>query len=627
MIFPGGQPDFPLPSPDLSRLLSFYAILMLSQMQVLASGLPSPSKIDGEPGASSQAGNTWMDPKTLVGPNPLVSSSSSERSPGLETLADILRYTEITKELSKAGGTSEVGTNKPTSSFDEYIPSSTASTIPSPYILPSFPVNPTKQMPPPEVSSPQSTFYYPKSNSHLVSTGSLLTHPSLLLPQKSGSIEKDVIPPPLPNTLLTFSQLIVPTGSLGNYNTSPLSISIITPLSSSSARFSANLPSSRHSSSRGPNRYLSNLTPVFSELRPHCHARDRLRLWKPTFTRSSVTLDTEITDEDLDRLITVINTSWQSTTRETYGAGLLVFHVFCDLRSIPEPQRCPADPLLMLTFISSCAGSYSGRTLSNYFYAVRAWHVLHGAPWHMNAAEMKAALDGAAILAPPSSKRPKRSPMTIDIITSLRSKFDLTKPLDAAVFSCLTTTFFTAAQLGEFTLSSLKAFTPDEHIKPSDVHYNQDRHGLQVTVFKLPRTKSSITGEDVFWSTQQGAVDPQAAFANHLLVNNPPADQSLFSWRHPNGLRALTRAEFLKRINLAATELGIDSLKGHGIRIGATLEYLLRGVPFEVVKSIGRWSSEAFLLYLRQHTVIIAPYIQDSPVMEAFTRYTMPPLR
>lgn len=125
------------------------------------------------------------------------------------------------------------------------------------------------------------------------------------------------------------------------------------------------------------------------------------------------------------------------------------------------------------TFISSCAGSYSGKTLANYFYSVCAWHTLHGAPWSMNAAEMKAALDGASILAPPSSRKPKRSPLTVSVISSLVTKLDFSKPLDAAVFACLTTTFYAAARLGEFTLPSLKSFIPDQHIKLSDVHNDQ----------------------------------------------------------------------------------------------------------------------------------------------------------
>lgn len=378
--------------------------------------------------------------------------------------------------------------------------------------------------------------------------------------------------------------------------------------------------------------YRPGLTPATSHLRPHCTARDRLRLWLPIFARSlligtSHTPSTELTESDLDRVITVINTSWQPSTRETYGAGLLVFHVFCDLRGVPEILRCPADPLLMLTFISTCAGFYSGKTLANYFYAIRAWHLLHGAPWRMNQPEMKAALDGATILAPPSSKRPKRVPLTIDTILAIASRMDFSKPLDAAVYACLTTTFFSAARLGEFTLPSLKAFVHNRHVKPSDIRRDQDRHGLKVTVFHLPHTKCAIDGEDVYWSAQSGMVDPETALAVHFSINNPPHDKPLFSWRHPHGLRPLTRTEFLKRINLAASELAIQSLRGHGIRIGATLEYLLRGVPFDVVKSIGRWSSEAFLLYLRQHAVIIAPYIQATPIMDAFTRYTMPPPR
>ena len=565
-----------------------------------------------------------MDPETSDEPKPSVSSSSSGLSPGLEALADTLRLTVITKESLKAGGTLEAKIEPQISSSVEFFPSSMSSTTPSLSTQHMFPVNPTLLTLLPEGSTPQPSSFYPKSSYQLILAGSLLTQLSPTLLPKSDSSKKVAIPLLSPTALATLSGAMVPVRLLPS---SPHAGPILSPPTLPSSHFSSLLPVQDLPFVRSPHKYLSNLTPLTSDLCPHCPACDRLRLWKPTFVRSSDTLNLEITDSVLDRLITVINTSWQSITRETYGAGLLVFHVFCEKRAIPEDQHCPADPLLMLTFISSCAGSYSGKTLANYFYAVHAWHTLHGAPWHMNAAEMKAALDRASILAPPASRKPKRSPMTVSIISSLATKFNLTKPLDAAVFTCLTTTFYSAAHLGEFTLPSLKSFIPEQHVKPSDVHHNQDRHGLQVTVFRLPRTKSSIAGEEVFWAVQPGVSDPQAAFSNHLAVNNPPPDLPLFFWRHPNGLCALTRNEFLKRINLAASELGIDSLKGHGIRIGTTLEYLLRGVPFDVVKSIGRWSSEAFLLYLCQHAVIIAPYIQGTPIMDAFTCYTMPPPR
>jgi hypothetical protein len=92
--------------------------------------------------------------------------------------------------------------------------------------------------------------------------------------------------------------------------------------------------------------------------------------------------------------------------------------------------------------------------------------------------------------------------------------------------------------------------------------------------------------------------------------------------------RPLTKNKFLERVAGAAHAAGLDPLQGHGIRIGSTLEYLLQGVPFDVMKAKGCWASDSFLLYLQKHAVIIAPYIQASPTLhETFVRYTMPLVR
>ena len=102
----------------------------------------------------------------------------------------------------------------------------------------------------------------------------------------------------------------------------------------------------------------------------------------------------------------------------------------------------------------------------------------------------------------------------------------------------------------------------------------------------------------------------------------------LFAYRVKHARRPLTKTKFLERVNEAARAAGLEPLQGHGIRIGSTLEYLLRGVPFDVMKAKGRWAGDSFLLYLRKHAIVIAPYIQATPeVQDAFIRYTMPPVR
>lgn len=216
-----------------------------------------------------------------------------------------------------------------------------------------------------------------------------------------------------------------------------------------STRFNASLVAQPSRVSR-PRPYQTDLQPLPSTLRPHCLARERLQKWSPLSGRSRHGDHAFIiSDEDLERVLIVLNASWQQGTRETYGAGLLVFHVFCDQRNIPERQRCPASSILMLTFVSSCAGSYSGSALANYFYGIKAWHTLHGQTWSMDNDQMKAALDGAKALAPPSSRRPKRAPITVNFIIAARNHLDLNSPLDAAFYACLTTTYFGMARVGK----------------------------------------------------------------------------------------------------------------------------------------------------------------------------------
>ena len=267
------------------------------------------------------------------------------------------------------------------------------------------------------------------------------------------------------------------------------------------------------------------------------------------------------------------------------------------------------------TFISSCTGSYSGSALANYVFAVWAWHILHGQPWSMDEAQVKAALNGATNLAPPSSKCPKREPFTVSLIRMLFSKLDFSDPIDVSVRACLTISCFTLAQGGELTVPSIDGFNSTIHIKCSDVCDKTDCHGHQVTVFRIPHTKCSKDGEDVYCAAQPHPVNPISELNNQLTVNDPPVNSHLFAYHHSHGHRPLTKCAFMNRINTVATSLSLTSLKGHGVCIGGTLEYLLYGVPFDVMKSMGRWSSKAFTLYLRKHAVIMAPYLRGSPVV------------
>src|ERR1019366_3077743 len=136
-----------------------------------------------------------------------------------------------------------------------------------------------------------------------------------------------------------------------------------------------------------------------------------------------------------------------------------------------------------------------------------------------------------------------------------------------------------------FTVRTLLSFDPQFHITTRNLSYDADRNDLRVTVLHLPRTKmAGIEGEDVYWASQEGDTDPTAALQNHLRVNQPSEASHLFAYQVKHTRRPLTKTKFLERVGKAARAAGREPLQGHGIRIGSTLEYLLRGVPFDVMK-------------------------------------------
>ena len=321
--------------------------------------------------------------------------------------------------------------------------------------------------------------------------------------------------------------------------------------------------------------------------------------------------------DQLNRVLTVIGASLEESTKELYGTGLLVYHVYCDINDIPDVQRAPINPNLLASFLASCAGAHSGSTISNYAAAVKAWHILHGLAWNVKEIEYKALLDGVRKLAPPSSRRPKWAPFTIPILEHFCMAMDLSNPRDAVILACLICAFFSITHLGELTVLAISKYNLLEHISRAGLTFTTNHENLPVIKFSLPRTKTSSDGEEAHCAPldPSSTVDPKSLIENHFKVNLDVPGAHIFSWMHHSGsTHPLSKKEVMKWIDAIIKEHpNLPDLKGHSLHIGGTLYYLLLGTPFDVVKTMGRWSSDTFSLYLRHHALVLAPFLQHCP--------------
>ncbi|KIM34956.1 hypothetical protein M413DRAFT_49102, partial [Hebeloma cylindrosporum] len=285
---------------------------------------------------------------------------------------------------------------------------------------------------------------------------------------------------------------------------------------------------------------------------------------------------------------------WAKSTMAGYSCHVTHFLDFCKQEGVPESLQFPTDEFVLCTYAAADAGLVSANTIQNRLSGLKAWHSTHGAPWN-GGLRLRVIVNGAKNLTPSSSKNLPRPPVTITILLLLIDNLDLADPKDAAIASCALNAFWGQCRLGELLPSSSSDFTTD--VVPSRSHFARSTCSRNSSTLGLPRTKTNRDGEKVVLVACSDSLDPISATLSHLATNTLPDNLPLFAFSTPSGPRMLTKAAFLARCNQIWTASGYPRTTGHSFRIGGTTELLTSSIPPDVVKSMGRWSSDSFLRY------------------------------
>ncbi|KAJ6605156.1 DNA breaking-rejoining enzyme [Mycena vulgaris] len=275
----------------------------------------------------------------------------------------------------------------------------------------------------------------------------------------------------------------------------------------------------------------------------------------------------------------------------------------------------PASEALLSLFISnSGAGQVSAGTVSSWLSGLQLWHQVNGAPWYGGDILLRTK-KGVSKLAPASSRRPPRDPVSFNHMLVLRDHLDLSNTLDSAIWAAATSVWRGCARLGEILITSTTSFTPARNItRGCEMKRGTATNGHKFLQYKLPWTKTQLAAGDwLFLTETHDAVNAVAAVEHHLVVNaNVPTDAPLFAYETATGWAPLTRDAFMTQCNAIWENAGMGALYGHGLRIGGTTDLLLSGVDPWIVMKQGRWSSKAFLLYWRNIEDILPLFIGDA---------------
>ena len=197
------------------------------------------------------------------------------------------------------------------------------------------------------------------------------------------------------------------------------------------------------------------------------------------------------------------------------------------------------------------------------------------------------------------SKR-TRLPITPNIITSIREVWEAQGPSydHTMLWAAVTLCFFGSLHSGEVTVHSDSTFDPATHLTVDAIAVDDISNPTLLKLrLKALKTDPFRKGIDVVVGKTNNKLCPVTALLAYLaLQGNGPG--FLFQFRDG---KLLTKSRFVEAVREALGVAGLDprAYAGHSFRIGAATTARVCGLSDSTIQMLGRWSSSAYLVYIR----------------------------
>jgi hypothetical protein len=171
---------------------------------------------------------------------------------------------------------------------------------------------------------------------------------------------------------------------------------------------------------------------------------------------------------------------------------------------------------------------------------------------------------------------------------------------DLLFTAMLLTGFFALMRLGELTFPNDASLHNWRKVsKRSTVTVTDDQYGFHLPSHKADRF---FEGNQIIVKKKQysDAIDPLSVFRRYLASRDDAFPLSSPLWLMANGA-VPTRQFFISRLRRYFDR----DVAGQSMRAGGATSLAEHGVPPSLIQLIGRWSSDAFFIYIRKSPVLI----------------------
>jgi hypothetical protein len=129
----------------------------------------------------------------------------------------------------------------------------------------------------------------------------------------------------------------------------------------------------------------------------------------------------------------------------------------------------------------------------------------------------------------------------------------------------------------------------------------------------MHRADRFFEGSSVILKKREGDLDSLQIFRNYLSMRDASFPHLPDLWLCETG-KLLARSWFILHLRSVIND---PNVAGHSLRSGGATALALAGTPLDHICLIGRWSSDAFLIYLRQNPILIQSTLAGRSAFDA----------
>ena len=242
-------------------------------------------------------------------------------------------------------------------------------------------------------------------------------------------------------------------------------------------------------------------------------------------------------------------------------------------------------------------------TASQYFSTMQGWHrretgvkIAGG----LKLERLPEMLKGLRRLIGDTPKRIRRGVAPQALRTAMDMLFDPTDPADANIRAALATGLQGMLRCAEFTAEK---FDPRTNLTRSDIKRCDER--MLVIMIHPCKNMHELSGKTSPLVIGAGGrfIDAAAEVANMLRVDPVPSGMEAVTplFRDPVSGQALRQAHVMLAIRRCMARIGEDPAHfgTHSLRIGGATALFAAGADATVIRTMGRWSSDLYRLYVR----------------------------